>query len=88
MTFKLVLSLERIGEGLVTYAVPKDHVILSVWTNGKAVRAYTGQDKVGPVRPAPDSIEDGISHEVRGTHHTPDAGWYKATAIIVRQEGQ
>lgn len=53
--------------------IDKTQIKITVWTNGKAIRKYTGQDTVQTNDP---------NH---GYKHPKDKGWYKATAIIIKE---
>lgn len=49
------------------------YIEIDVWTNGKAIRKYTGQDKS-----IPKQIKDSNS-SVKCDSHVKQNGWYKAT---------
>jgi hypothetical protein len=52
----------------------EEQIKITVWTNGKAIRKYTGQDTIQNNDP---------NHDYK---HSKDKGWYKATAIIIKDE--
>jgi predicted RNase H-related nuclease YkuK (DUF458 family) len=69
---------ERLKE-LVNEIIQKQQIKITVWTNGKAIRKYTGQD----------TIQEKYNKDTgyqRHYHNTKDKGWYKATAIIIKEE--
>jgi hypothetical protein len=52
----------------------KEEIKITVWTNGRAIRKYAGQDAVQ------------INNPNHNYCHSKDKGWYKATAIIIKEK--
>jgi intracellular sulfur oxidation DsrE/DsrF family protein len=65
-------EVEDILKRLANKTKQYEEIRITVWTNGKGIRKYTGQDKQREykfIKP-----------------HSPENGWYKATAIIIKEE--